>query len=59
MILDQISAMPIYTQSHPPKLQDNVINVEEIKSILYLTINAKALLETNTEQEGQAIDTFI
>jgi hypothetical protein len=51
--------MPIYTQSHPSKLQDNVINVEEIRFILYLTINAKALLDTKTEQEGQAIDTFI
>ena len=58
MRLDQVTAAYNPAQPPPPKLQDNVIDVKEIKSILYLAINAKALLENASEAEKHAVDTL-
>jgi hypothetical protein len=57
--LDSIPATQIPSFSHPPRLQDNVIDVKEIKSILYLAINAQALLEPIQDIEKHAVDTFV
>jgi hypothetical protein len=57
--LDSIAIAQTTSFSHPPRLQDNVIDVKEIKSILYLTINAQALLEPIQDIEKHAVDTFV
>ena len=57
--LDSIAITQTPSFSHPPRLQDNVIDVKEIKSILYLTINAQALLEPISDIEKHAVDTFV
>ena len=59
MRLENVSATYHPPQPPPPRLQDNVIDVKEIKSILYLAINAKALLETACGEENHAVDTLV
>lgn len=58
MRLEMISTMQANSQIQPQRPQDNVIDVKAIKTILYLAIDARALLETAPE-EKHAVDTFV
>ena len=62
MSIDQISSMGTMDLTHAAKNKANVINSEEIKSILYLGINGgttRKAVEGMRDELTHTVDTFV
>jgi hypothetical protein len=58
MELDFVSTTAQFTQNKIPRPEETVIQKDEIKAILYLSINSAGLVNKEAFEESHTIDTF-